>query len=135
MSIDKIHDDVEQGHEQDERLDRARILGHQRGDRVVADTRPGEHALDHRVAGHQEAEDDAQDGHERDQRVGQRIAVDHAPRRNAGRPGGLDVVGLEDFEHRRAHHAGDRRHDAEAEREGGQHELMQRRAAAPSSCR
>ena len=65
---------------------------------------------------------------ERDQGVGQRVAVDHAPPRNAGRPGGLDVVGFEDLQHRRAHHAGDRRHDAEAEREGGQHELMQRRA-------
>src|SRR3989304_763173 len=89
-AVDDVHREVDQhvddGDEEHEALDRRRVLGEQRGHRVVADAGPCEHDLDDHVAGHQEAEDHADQRDHRDHAVPQRVAVHDRPPRQAGPP-------------------------------------------------
>ena len=91
----------------------------------MAEAGPREDHFHYDVARHQESEDDAEQRDDGDERVAQGVAVDDTPARQPRRPGGFHVVGFEDLEHGRAHHPGERSHHGEAQRERGEHEVVE----------
>ena len=98
----------------------------------AAEAGPAEDDLRHHRSLQQEAEGEADHGDGRNERVAARVAAQHEALRQALGARRLDVVLLQFLHERRAHHAGDDRGGAVAERQGGQDEMPDRIAERAS---
>src|SRR5438034_5953952 len=116
---EEIHEDEDDGIEQDEILHHDDVALDQRGDQRAAEAGDAKGLLHgHRAAKH-EAQEHAGDGDHGEERVGQGVAQHHVPLLGALGPGRAHVVLADDLEQTRAGHPRDVGTLGQAENDGG----------------